>query len=273
MRQCHSDFLPVCQSKNQPLLLELPAELPPVLADKEQVQQALINLLSNAHKFTPEGGTISLGAEVHGGKVRIELRTRMGNSREDIESIFGAFRQAEREDGPGARGTGLGLTITKRIVELHGGEIGVQSEHGRGSAFRVHLCLYGKSLRSWQPMCRTGCARAGEVSRLLSAASPDSERCIGRCNRQRYGSGWPGAAGCGFRHDLSPARICSLRFGGGYAGHYRGAGTPCTRSACGGRGAEICPAGTDLHARCSRMDRQRPRALAGAWDAPSDSTS
>jgi K+-sensing histidine kinase KdpD len=143
LKQCHADFLPSCQSKSQRLLLELPFDLPPILADAEQIHQVLINLLGNAHKFTPIGGTITLQAEAQNSHVRIEIRdTGRGIRTEDRNVIFEAFRQAEREEGPGMRGTGLGLSIVKGIIELHEGEIGVESEYGRGSTFHFTLPVW-----------------------------------------------------------------------------------------------------------------------------------
>jgi hypothetical protein len=145
LEQCHMDFLPPCRAKRQQLRVELPSYLPPILADTNQIHQVLVNLLSNAHKFTPIEGTITLRAQADASHIRIEVQdTGMGIRAEEFDAIFEAFRQVEREDGPGSQGTGLGLTISKNIIELHDGEIGVESVYNRGSLFYITLPVWGE---------------------------------------------------------------------------------------------------------------------------------
>ncbi|MEO8506626.1 MAG: ATP-binding protein, partial [Betaproteobacteria bacterium] len=115
--------------------------LPKVRADERKVKQVLLNLLSNALKFTPEGGAIDVAARRHDNHVQISVTdTGVGIALEDQAAVFEEFRQV----GATARkieGTGLGLAISRRIVELHGGRIGVESEAGQGSTFTFTLPL------------------------------------------------------------------------------------------------------------------------------------
>jgi len=108
-----------------------------ILADELRLRQILFNLISNATKFTPDGGQIELEARENGSTLTISIRdTGIGISPEHHERIFKAFEQVERSYSRPYQGSGLGLALTKRLVELHGGRIWVQSEgQGRGSTF------------------------------------------------------------------------------------------------------------------------------------------
>ena len=110
--------------------------------DERKVKQILLNLLSNAVKFTPEGGRVTLTARGADSTVVIAVRdTGVGISAEDQGHIFEEFRQVGTDYARKVEGTGLGLTLTRRFVELHGGEIVVESEPGAGSEFRISLPL------------------------------------------------------------------------------------------------------------------------------------
>jgi signal transduction histidine kinase len=109
-------------------------------ADERKVKQILLNLLSNAVKFTPDGGRVDVSATMDTDKVEIAVKdTGVGIAPEDQASLFEEFRQLGKDSSRKAEGTGLGLALTKRLVELHGGEIRVDSAVGRGSTFRVTL--------------------------------------------------------------------------------------------------------------------------------------
>ena len=111
-----------------------------IVADERKVKQILVNLLSNAVKFTPEGGRVGLTATVADGVITIAVSdTGIGIAPEDQAAIFEEFRQVGREDARKQEGTGLGLTLAKKFVELHGGRIGVQSQMGQGSTFSFTL--------------------------------------------------------------------------------------------------------------------------------------
>ena len=111
-----------------------------IVADERKVKQILLNLLSNAVKFTPEGGRVGLTATAADGVITIAVSdTGIGIALEDQAAIFEEFRQAGREDARKQEGTGLGLTLAKKFVELHGGRIWVQSQVGQGSTFSFTL--------------------------------------------------------------------------------------------------------------------------------------
>jgi len=111
-----------------------------VQADKGRVRQVLLNLLSNAIKFTPDGGRITVAAgPVNGGggsEVRIAVTdTGIGIAPEDQPKLFQEFSQLDASASRKYEGTGLGLALSRRLIELHGGTIGVESEMGKGSTF------------------------------------------------------------------------------------------------------------------------------------------
>ena len=107
-------------------------------ADERKVKQILINLLSNAVKFTPDGGRVDVSATLDTDKVEIAVKdTGVGIAPEDQASLFEEFKQFGKDSSRKAEGTGLGLALTKRLVELHGGQILVDSAVGHGSTFRV----------------------------------------------------------------------------------------------------------------------------------------
>jgi len=111
--------------------------LPIVLGDHDRVLQVIFNLLENAFKHTPVGGRVTLGARSTGSQVVITVRdTGEGISSEDLAHIFDRYWQARTH---GRSGAGLGLTIVKGIVEAHGGQVWVESEVGKGSAFHFTL--------------------------------------------------------------------------------------------------------------------------------------
>jgi GAF domain-containing protein len=111
-----------------------------IIADERKVKQILLNLLSNAVKFTPEGGRVGLTATATDGVIAIAVSdTGIGIAPEDQAAIFEEFRQVGCEDARKQEGTGLGLTLAKKFVELHGGQIGVQSQVGQGSTFSFTL--------------------------------------------------------------------------------------------------------------------------------------
>jgi len=114
----------------------LPTDLPLVAADAAKFGQILLNLLTNAVKYTHENGSVSVEARPQGDMVEIWVTdTGIGIAREDIEKIFQRFTQIDSSASRSQGGTGLGLAITKELVELHGGQIRVQSKLGKGSSF------------------------------------------------------------------------------------------------------------------------------------------
>ena len=113
-----------------------------IVADERKVRQVLLNLLSNAVKFTPDGGRVDVRAELADSAVQIAVRdTGIGIAPEDQELIFEEFRQVGNDLFRKREGTGLGLTLARKFVSLHGGRIWVQSELGKGSTFTFTLPL------------------------------------------------------------------------------------------------------------------------------------
>jgi GAF domain-containing protein len=113
------------------------------VGDERKIKQILLNLLSNAVKFTPEGGRIGIKARQADGAVEISVSdTGIGIAPEDQPRIFEEFRQVGTDYAHKIEGTGLGLTLAKKFVELHGGRIWVESEVGKGSKFTFTLPIH-----------------------------------------------------------------------------------------------------------------------------------
>lgn len=114
--------------------------LPEVYCDGRRIEHVLINLISNAIKFTPQGGQVTMTAEKGDRQVRFCVADNgSGIPTEALPRIFDKFFQVHTSTETGIKGTGLGLAIVKHIVELHGGEVAVESEMGRGSRFYFSL--------------------------------------------------------------------------------------------------------------------------------------
>ena len=111
-----------------------------ITADERKFKQILLNLLSNAVKFTPEGGTIDVRASRRNGRLEVTVAdTGVGIAAEDHQAVFEEFRQLGRDYTKKSEGTGLGLALTRKFVELHGGSIRLESEPGKGSTFTFTL--------------------------------------------------------------------------------------------------------------------------------------
>ena len=130
------------------LALDVAADCGEIQADARKLKQIVYNLLSNAVKFTPDGGRVTLsarrvfvGAEAPAGDwLEIAVAdTGIGISEENQKKLFAAFTQLDSSLSRRYAGTGLGLALVKRLVELHGGTVGLESEPGKGSTFRVRL--------------------------------------------------------------------------------------------------------------------------------------
>ena len=134
---------PMVETKNQALRVDLPARGSmrwnslTLSADRKRIEQVLLNLIANAHKYAPEGSTITLGATPKDGEVRVFVRDEgPGIAPFERDRIFEKFYTSEGANGAEAsQSMGLGLAIARSMVRLHGGEIGVQSRKGGGSTF------------------------------------------------------------------------------------------------------------------------------------------
>ncbi len=130
---------PLVAKNNNRLILQKIAPLGQIRADPTRLKQALLNLLSNAAKFT-ENGTITLRAQLHPTHALLEVSdTGIGMTPEQLSRLFQAFSQAEATTSQKYGGTGLGLALSRKIVELMGGELTVRSEKGKGSVFTARI--------------------------------------------------------------------------------------------------------------------------------------
>jgi two-component system, NtrC family, sensor histidine kinase KinB len=124
-------------TKRITLMSDVPSDLPPVLADRAQIERVVTNLLANALRYTNAGGSIQIHAARRDGHVAISVTdTGRGIPPEYLPSIFDKFAQVP---GAPSGGAGLGLAISKRIVEAHGGQIVVKSVVGHGTTFTFTL--------------------------------------------------------------------------------------------------------------------------------------
>lgn len=129
-------------TKNLSLAAEVPPGLPSVASDERWLAHVLVNLVSNAVKFTPEGGRVTVRASRRDAAVALEvIDTGIGIAPEDRVAIFEPFRQGERGDAKGYGGVGLGLALVARLTELLGAEVELDSVVGKGSTFRVIVPL------------------------------------------------------------------------------------------------------------------------------------
>jgi signal transduction histidine kinase len=134
-------LLPLAKEKEIELVETFPADLPFVKADRAKLRRILLNLLSNALKFTQKGGRVEICAEPKEQEhIRISVSdTGVGIAPEDVTRLFDKYEQTRSRATRGEKGTGLGLYITKQLVELHGSQITVTSEPGKGSTFSFTL--------------------------------------------------------------------------------------------------------------------------------------
>jgi signal transduction histidine kinase len=123
------------------IVRDITPDLPPLRTDRDKLKQILFNLLSNAAKFTEEG-EIKVSASPENGNLKLAVAdTGIGMKKEALQHIFEEFQQAEKTTASKYGGTGLGLAIVKKFINLMGGEIGVESEVGKGSKFTITLPL------------------------------------------------------------------------------------------------------------------------------------
>lgn len=149
---------PLIKKKGLVLEIQVPAEIPSVFADERKIQQTLLNLVSNAIKFTKEGGKIEIGVRYYPSAEGIEgwpgiaakdfaqgafelyvSDTGIGIEEKDLEMIFESFRQVDSSSTRNYQGTGLGLALSQQFVEMHHGLIRAESDYGKGSTFKILL--------------------------------------------------------------------------------------------------------------------------------------
>jgi signal transduction histidine kinase len=134
------------EARQQSLSQEIEPDLPPVEVDRDRIRQVLVNLLTNAHEYSPEGASIGVTASQRGAEVEISVSDDGPGMPEDqLEHIFDRFTRGDAGLTQHVGGTGLGLAISKSLVELHGGTIAVEAVLGQGSTFRVRLPAAGEA--------------------------------------------------------------------------------------------------------------------------------
>ena len=144
VKEAADTLRPKAEEKKLTLSEELAPVVDRVLGDRDLLEQAVLNLISNAIKYTPEGGQILVRMSTHDNRlIRIEVTdSGVGIPKEDLPRMFEKFFRVEANKGM-APGTGLGLSLVKQVVEtVHGGEVSIASEVGRGSTFAMMLPLY-----------------------------------------------------------------------------------------------------------------------------------
>jgi signal transduction histidine kinase len=147
-----SGILPLARNKGLQLSTKIDEPLPRFLGDRDRLVQVVTNILSNAIKFTPEGGTVTIEAHQEGApEPRIVVAitdTGIGIPKEDLEQIFDKFHRAGDQLTNATEGTGLGLAIARHIIEYHGGRIWATSTHGKGSTVTFTLPGIGTTIRT-----------------------------------------------------------------------------------------------------------------------------
>lgn len=136
----HDLLIPQMKEKNIQWVSEIDTKLPSIFIDTNQVDRVFINLIGNAIKFTPTQGTIHVTAKKSNNDILVEISdTGIGIKEEDLSKIFNEFYRAENPINQNVKGTGLGLTLARKIIEAHGGKIWVTSKFNEGTTFHFTL--------------------------------------------------------------------------------------------------------------------------------------
>ncbi len=139
-QELEADYKPQAMEKNICLKFILPPKLPVIQADRDKLVMAMHNLVGNAVKYTSEDGQVDVGVQIASDRFVMEVSdTGIGISDQDQQKIFEKFYRARDERMASIPGTGLGLSLAREVVRLHGGDITVESEHGKGSTFTLSL--------------------------------------------------------------------------------------------------------------------------------------
>ncbi|MCP4755523.1 MAG: AAA family ATPase, partial [Proteobacteria bacterium] len=176
LRMCR----PLADRKKLELVNSVPADLPPALADENRLQQILFNLVGNAVKFTSTGN-VEVSAESTDGRIGIHIvDTGIGIAPEHREKIFDPFEQGEHGDRTGQGAGGLGLALSRKLVELHGGELSLDSEPGRGTRFSFTLPIVEETVRIVDKEDIPNVAVFDRAVDVVSAPDPSSPPRFGR---------------------------------------------------------------------------------------------
>jgi len=138
---------------------EVGPELPPLRADRERLHQVLFNLLDNAFRFTPAGGTVTVAAHAENGSCSVSIEdTGPGVPEEHLARVFERFYRVDSSRSRSDGGTGIGLAIARSVVEAHGGRIWAERGRKGGAIFRFLVPTWGPS---WDPLYGPGTSGAG----------------------------------------------------------------------------------------------------------------
>ena len=136
LREVVEKITPLMEKKNLTFDVELPEKLPELQLDKDKIATTLVNLLGNAAKYTPPNGRVVMRVKIDENMLRVEVEdTGVGIPESDLSHVFEKFFRSSDQRVQNESGTGLGLSIAREIIQLHGGEINVQSQLGQGSTF------------------------------------------------------------------------------------------------------------------------------------------
>jgi len=149
---CRSMMRPLADAKSIVLATQIAADTGEINADRRAVQQILINLVSNAVKFTPDGGSVMIGAKRVGSRLHFWVSdTGIGIAEEDFANLGKPFMQIQNDYTRRFEGTGLGLSLVKGLVELHDGTMSIESAPGQGTTVTIGLPVNGPKRRSGAP--------------------------------------------------------------------------------------------------------------------------
>ena len=146
LQQIQADHEAQAREKRITLDFDLPPKLPVVQADRDKIALTVHNLVGNALKYTLEGGHIVVTASVENGRLNVGVSdTGLGIGPEEIERVFDKFYRSKNPQAAEVKGSGLGLAIAREVARLHGGDIMVESELGKGSTFTLTLPIVGEA--------------------------------------------------------------------------------------------------------------------------------
>ena len=161
--------MPLIQAARHAFDLQLPANPLPLLADPTRLTQVISNLLNNAARYTPKGGRIALAASRDGDEAVVTVSDNgIGIAPDALEAVFKMFTQVGQAQQPGSGGLGIGLSLVRSLVELHGGSVRADSAGtNAGSVFTVRLPLTGEPVRDVQPVATAAPAQALQSRSIL----------------------------------------------------------------------------------------------------------
>jgi len=156
--ELQADYQAQAKDKGIALKFDLPPKLPVTHGDRDKIALALHNLIANALKYTPEGGSVTVNVEADGQRLSVEVvDTGIGIGEEDLAQIFEKFYRAKDRRVAETTGSGLGLALAREVIRLHGGDITVESELDKGSTFTLVLPIEEEVVKGGDP----GTARGG----------------------------------------------------------------------------------------------------------------